>query len=309
LEQKDILPSEYEIIIVDDGSPDNSIMIAEQSVKNYPVHIIKFVTRKNGGLSAARNTGMSHATGKYVWFVDSDDYIEEDALAQLKNQLNELKEGVDVLVFRHRTVYVDGKISEETVSENYLCTGFEYLRHHTFLSVWTGIYNNEFLKKNNFHFKEGVLWEDSEFNLRVYGVAGKLYFLSKSLYFYVRRENSITTKGMSFEMMNSWFENINSVNRFYKDKKLRKWENQVINTYLARMVIGCIAGFKELSNEDYSFFREKLLSDKKNYLNLFSQSGKISVIMCGFLVLYCLPIAEFLLAFLMRRAINRGEGR
>lgn len=71
---QDIPYDEYEIIVVNDGSPDGSLAIAESIAKTTTNMTI--ISQKNGGLSAARNTGMSVAKGEYIWFVDSDDWIE-----------------------------------------------------------------------------------------------------------------------------------------------------------------------------------------------------------------------------------------
>ena len=92
---QDIPKSEYEIIVVNDGTPDNSADIA-QSIADKNENII-VIHRENGGLSAARNTGMEHVHGEYVMFVDSDDYIEPNVLASIFKSAN--SGNVDMLAF------------------------------------------------------------------------------------------------------------------------------------------------------------------------------------------------------------------
>lgn len=87
---KNIPKKEYEIIIVNDGSPDGSQAIAEQYVEKYSN--IKLINQENGGLSVARNNGLKVAQGKYVWYVDSDDWIAENCLLDIKSW-NEWGEG------------------------------------------------------------------------------------------------------------------------------------------------------------------------------------------------------------------------
>ena len=75
---QDIPKNEYEIIVVNDGTKDNSVQVIEKYIT--PENNIRLIHRKNGGLSAARNTGLKEAKGEYVWFVDSDDWIENNVL-------------------------------------------------------------------------------------------------------------------------------------------------------------------------------------------------------------------------------------
>ena len=99
------LSKDYEIVCVDDGSPDNSGTIADGYSLNNPG--LRVVIQDNQGLSEARNTGLSHAKGDYVWFVDSDDWIEPDAL---KNIFPYLKDGLDLLEIQYQNVYEDGRV-------------------------------------------------------------------------------------------------------------------------------------------------------------------------------------------------------
>lgn len=78
---QDLPKDEYEIIVVNDGTQDNSVQVIEKYIK--PENNVTLIHRENGGLSAARNTGLKHAQGEYVWFVDSDDWIEKDSLSKL----------------------------------------------------------------------------------------------------------------------------------------------------------------------------------------------------------------------------------
>ena len=85
--KQDLSSVDYEIICVNDGSPDQSAVLAREFADQYSN--IKVIDRPNGGLSAARNTGLSLAKGEYVWFVDSDDWIVEDCIGRIVKRLQE----------------------------------------------------------------------------------------------------------------------------------------------------------------------------------------------------------------------------
>lgn len=306
LEQHDFLFSDFEIILVDDGSPDNSIAIAKRIAKEYPNSKLKFITRINGGLSAARNTGLKYARGKYIWFIDSDDWIANDALSKLSQKLKD-NENLEILTFSHQTVHDDGRIVVHRKGCDYTGTGFDHLSKNTFLSAWTCIYSVDYLNKNNFIFKEGMLWEDSEFNLRVYGASKKHCFYSVPLYYYLRRDNSITTKRLSFKMMNSWFIKIDSIVKYYKAIALQKKQRETINRHLASTVIAAVAGLNELPNRERKIFRKKILNNKKKYKRLFSNSGNLKLLISGFLIFYTLPISEQIFSYLMNRTMKKQK--
>ena len=101
-ENQNISKKEYEIICVNDGSLDSSAIIAEEIAKQYNNIII--INQENQGLSVARNTGLSNAKGDYVWFVDSDDWIEENCLRRI---VSKLSNNLDVLQLQYRHVWLE----------------------------------------------------------------------------------------------------------------------------------------------------------------------------------------------------------
>lgn len=307
LNQDNISADEYEIIVVNDGTKDDSIIIAKEVANNYPNHHLKFVERENGGLSAARNTGLNHVEGKYIWFVDSDDWIVSDALSCLQKKI-ELNTTPEIITFTHLTAYTDGKISNAIKGADYASTGFDFLANNLFLSAWRCIYLTSFLKLNNFTFKEGMLWEDSEFNLRAYAVAKHHFFYAQPLYYYLRRASSITTNGTSFKMVNSWFIKVDSVWDYFKGKIFSKQNLQIIHYHLASTLVAAVAGFRDLPNEERLVFRNKIKSQRKYYWQFFKKSGNLKMQFSGVLILISLSSAEKVLRFMIKRAIKKGEG-
>ena len=102
---QDLDKSEYEIIFVNDGSTDDSFEIAKKYSESYDNIIL--ISQENKGLSAARNAGINKANGKYIWFVDSDDWIEPNIAGQLLKEAEDC--GLDVLCFGLNIAFEDGR--------------------------------------------------------------------------------------------------------------------------------------------------------------------------------------------------------
>lgn len=101
---------DYEIICVNDGTKDKSAVLARSIADKHEGIIV--IDQENGGLSAARNTGTASAKGEYIWYVDSDDYIEPGSLARI---LPKLKDEVDILQLHYRLVYENGSPSKDVI--------------------------------------------------------------------------------------------------------------------------------------------------------------------------------------------------
>lgn len=188
---QDIHHNDYEIIIVNDGSKDGSDKIAnDYDRKHANIHI---VNRENGGLSAARNTGLKHAKGEYVWFVDSDDWIEANCLKMLiylldKNELDTLCFGVK---FYHNAEHVDCSNTPTEHREQVMCGADFVLKANMIPAAWAAVYRRSFLVENNLAFYEGILHEDEEFTPRAYFLAKKIMYSHQHVYYYRQREGSI----------------------------------------------------------------------------------------------------------------------
>lgn len=186
--------SDYEVICVNDGSTDSSRKILTAWEKRMP--LMRVIDRANGGLSAARNTGLQAATGDYVVFVDSDDWVEPMMLARLAEESN----GEDMICFACRRT--DNNTYDTLQSEQ--DRGWSYYNHHAlehrevpFVCVWQRCYRRDFLKDNNLRFREGILHEDNEFTPRACLKAKKVTVIPDVLYNYRVRPGSImTTRGM-----------------------------------------------------------------------------------------------------------------
>lgn len=195
--QQDIAAENYEIIVVNDGSTDDSMAIAEEYAQKHQNIII--ITQENKGLGGARNTGIRHATGKYLWFVDSDDYIESNVLKELLDFIE--KKELEILRFNYEAVKENGNIIAKknnslhsiVYSEN-IVTGEEFLSKQLGWACYAVmfLFDTEFIKKNNLYFNENIYFEDIEWLIKVLLKTERICSYNKCVYYYLQREGSIT---------------------------------------------------------------------------------------------------------------------
>ena len=187
---------EGEVVCVNDGSTDASPDILERYAAKY--NNIKVVNQKNQGLSSARNTGIEHATGDYILFLDSDDYLLPEAIKHVQKAIdahpkvdvvccNVLSDGID-LHFPKYMQFADGTGVE-------FCDYFYSKRHFAYLSeAWHYVCRREFLQQNDIQFKYGYLHEDEDFSPRILLKAQNVALMPEPIIFYrVKREGAISS--------------------------------------------------------------------------------------------------------------------
>lgn len=190
------LPSEeYEIILVDDGSPDRCGEICDVYSSRYSN--INVVHRENGGLSAARNSGIEVARGQYVQFVDSDDFLEPNVLKTLVEKME--ADRLDVLRFNYKNVNERyEEIEPNKDPKHWVNYSSEVCDGHTFLNERLGpaCYACQFIVRRelltDYMFKEGVYFEDTEWTPRILINAQRVASTDMMVYNYLFREGSIT---------------------------------------------------------------------------------------------------------------------
>lgn len=189
--QQDIPSSDYEIIVVNDGTPDNAMTVINSYASQYDN--IRIVEQDNGGLSAARNTGMSIAQGEYVWFVDSDDFIATLCIGELLQKAE--SDNLDVLCFGLNLIFDDGKSEPYRIS--YECAGKVYVGNEFVCAVdmppaaWSAMYKRAYLDAAQLRFMVGIVHEDLEFTPRAYCMAQRIAYVDSFVYNYYQREGSL----------------------------------------------------------------------------------------------------------------------
>lgn len=219
-----------EVILINDGSVDDSGRICEKYCEKY--HYMRVFHQNNQGLSMARNRGLAVASGKYVLFLDSDDYLNNDILDKLLEVLLETKE--DIIVgkyFRHYEATgecVESNVSFQDVSNKFnpIKLYCEMMKKDAFwLVVSILIIRRDFLIDNNLYFEPGIYHEDELWGVSLFLFANGIKIFDENIFYYrIGRENSITSsKKIKKEFDKIWiideFYNIIESTNVQKEKK------------------------------------------------------------------------------------------
>lgn len=183
--------TDFELLVVIDGSPDGSKAIAE----TFSDERITIYEKPNGGLSDARNYGLERAKGEFVYFMDSDDWIEPNLLEDNLKIIQD--ENLDFIIFGYIQDDEDAdgnlmasKVVAPKISELIKGQPIELDLHHIGLMgyAWNKVYRRSFLNQHNFRFEKGIsLVEDILFNAPIYTISQKIVFNPKTYYHYFNR--------------------------------------------------------------------------------------------------------------------------
>ena len=192
-----------EIILVNDGSTDGSGLICNEYA-NLDSRI-KVIHQENGGLSVARNTGLANTNGEYVWFIDSDDWIVENAILTLINQIR--NDNADIISFYAERFYqeqnkIERPINLKDIPATSLLNYINKYKEFDSSSCFQ-IFRVPFLKTKNILFLEKMIHEDNFFNLTCLSQVNQIKKIPFILYSYRKREDSITTSIISYDRLNS----------------------------------------------------------------------------------------------------------
>ena len=216
---RDQTMKELQIICVNDGSQDNSRSIVEEFSK-YDERI-EIIDKENGGLSSARNVGISRAKGKYLMFLDSDDYLDLDSIRYLYTVAEQ--DDTDIIDF-DAVAFFETKEDEEKNSNyksfyerkynsNEVCLGEEYfsecIQNNDFKpSVCLHFMKTSFIKDNGITFYEGILHEDNLFTLQSLLMATRVKYINKKYYYRRVHEDSIMTRETTMKNIYGYFVTI-----------------------------------------------------------------------------------------------------
>lgn len=190
----------YEVIVVDDGSPDNSLSIIESYQTRHKN--LKIISKKNGGLSSARNVGFSEAIGQYVWFVDSDDWLTDNSVSQALRYIDENE--VDIFMMPLTCYYEDNDaLSLDCNVASGLYDGREYIKTkgHPVGAIQRFIIRRNYIIEHRLSFMEGILHEDALYGFLLLYSASTVLVLNESLYFYRIRSSGSIMSGVKKKNM------------------------------------------------------------------------------------------------------------
>ena len=207
--------NDIECILVDDASPDDSIAKCERMIATYqgPIKFTVIHHETNQGMSAARNTGTDHATGEYVFYVDSDDELTDDCIEKLVKPL--MNDGTIEMVMGNHVRCAKGcelnaseRITLRLNDEEF--TSREAVRNRYFgkgiyHSIWNKLIRRDFLNQHHLRFKEGIAWEDTLWFFHVVKHLSHLYTIHDVTYHYVKRPSSVTTGMVRWEELRNYW--------------------------------------------------------------------------------------------------------
>lgn len=189
--------NDYEIILINDGTLDNSFSKIDNLIKSH--NNIKIIEQSNKGLSAARNIGLARAVGDYILFIDSDDILIENSLKRLLDIVIESKADMvvaDYIVQTEESSIHNPHINYPDTIKRIVKSGPELLLDNLKIRdyyVWRTVYKRLFLKNNKIFFIEGITFEDSPFTFECYLKARKCVRIEYYFYIYRRRHSTLSS--------------------------------------------------------------------------------------------------------------------
>ena len=304
--------NDFEIILVNDGSTDDSGKICDKYKKENKKIIV--IHKENAGVSAARNDGLKKATGKYVTFLDSDDYIESNYLEYANDIFNNYD--IDLL----NTGFFS-EVEDENGNKTYdLITAFEkeyknykeilndlvYLWDtHMLYNIWNKFYLNEIIKKYEIHFSDKNFGEDMEFNQNYLEYVDKMYNSEKCFYHYIKeRKGSITSK-FKENLFDIRVQEFYEFNEYFEKNNLKKEEYiEFSSRRFIERVLGCVENIcgSELTGKQKKQKLKKIINHE-----LTRETLKVAKLKSKKIKIMMLPIRlkSTILLYIMGALINK----
>ena len=247
---------DIEIIIVNDGSKDNSKEIIKKYEEKYKDKI-KYYEKENGGSADARNYGISHATGEYIAFVDSDDYVETNIYEKMYNKAKE--EDSSIVECDFYWEYPNKK----KLDSNKIYLNKKEMLLFTRVVPWNKLIKRDILNSNKIFFPKGLRYEDVEFTYKLVPYCEKVSFVKEPLVHYVQRKTSVSYEYN--EKTRDIFTVLNNVINYYKENHLYE-EYKTELEYIYTRYLLCSSLGRMVKIKDHKL-KEKVLYETWKYLN------------------------------------------
>lgn len=247
---------DIEIIIVNDGSTDNSKNVIEKFIKKYPEKIV-YLEKENGGLSDARNYGLPYAKGEYIAFLDSDDYVELDMYERMYEVAK--KENSDIVECDFIWEYPNKQ--KQDIGKIY--NGKHEMLEKVRVVAWNKLIKRQILNDTQILFPKGYRYEDVEFTYKLIPYLNKVSFLKKPCIHYVQRENSISNS--QNERTREIFNVLDNVINFYKEKNFYdEYKEELEYVYTRYLLCSSLLRMVKIKNKEV---RNNILNETWEKLN------------------------------------------
>lgn len=261
-----------EIILVDDGSPDNCGNICDEYAKKD--NRINVIHKENGGLSDARNVGIEASKGKYITFIDSDDYISDNYINFLYKLIVEYK--ADISIGKHYVLYNNTEINTAT-GKKYELEPKQALEMMLYgddldVSAWAKLYKKELFE--SVRYPKGRLFEDAATTYKLIDLSKKIIFSSEPIYYYVMRSDSISNKSFNdkkMDLITSTNEMTCYIGEKYNDLK-KACDRRLMYSYLSTLTQ--LAKSDE-STPNYNKYKNELMNYIKENRKRVLEDSKI----------------------------------
>lgn len=247
---------DIEVILINDGSKDNTWNIIESFSNKY--QNIKVFNKPNTGVADTRNFGLSKVTGEYIGFLDSDDYIEPTMFEELYNKAKSNDFDVcvcDAYIVANKQTYIDSGVNKDLFKSE-----IKSIFSTLYPVLWNKIYKKELF--NDLLFKEGVWFEDVELLYRLLPRINSVGVVKKAFYYYIQREGSITSKvnNKIYDYIDNW----NGIIDYYKANNLyNTYKKELEYSYVRYIYATFIKRVREFDYNNYQIAVNKAIKNVK----------------------------------------------
>lgn len=254
--------SDYEILLIDDGSTDDSGSICDELAEKYDE--VEVFHKKNGGLGSARNYGLSYANGDYVCFVDSDDTVRETYIEKLFKAITESNADISICGYEYRS----GKHSTINQSKDRVCTCDELLREFSCGNAlcnfaWNKMFKIDLISHMEMLYSDRHCAEDMYFNCYYYRLIKKAIFIHEALYVYYVNFDSLTMSRRE----GFWNDMLLVYNAFSETAKIKNLEPCYADNLYVVLLRNCILNFYKKPKTSLKEFTH-YVDDKLNEISI-----------------------------------------